>query len=81
MKQWYLNTKTGEIDFYNISGGLTDFARGTFLVYGDYLVTGFNTKQQAEEAKNKYFPCTKCKSARPVKEETNNCLYCGEKLK
>ena len=54
MKQYYVNHKLGTVDSYNIEGELTDFSRGELLAYGDYLVTGIDTREEAEKIlKNK----------------------------
>jgi len=47
MIKWCHNAKTGEIFSYNQEGELTDFPRGDFLAYGDYLTTQFTTKEEA----------------------------------
>ncbi|MDY7037851.1 MAG: hypothetical protein SV375_17025 [Thermodesulfobacteriota bacterium] len=49
--KWCHNEKTGEIFSYTEAEGITDFPRGTFLAYGDYLTTGFKSKQEAEKWK------------------------------
>ncbi len=48
MIKWCHNAKTGEIFSYNVEGELTDFPRGTLLAYGDYLTTGFESREAAE---------------------------------
>jgi hypothetical protein len=80
MKKWCHNAKTGEIFSYEVSGNLTDFPRGTFLAYNDYLTTGLKTKEAAEEWAKEYGCCNKCKNARPV-NENGKCIFCGEKIK
>jgi hypothetical protein len=66
--QWYCVPHTGEIGSYKVCGSLTDFPRGVYLAYGDCcLVTGFNSKKEAEEGIKEY-PCEKFKT----KEEVGN---------
>lgn len=75
--KWCHNAVTGEIFSYNeYSDGNTDFPRGTFLAYNDYLTTGFNSKQDAIEWGLKHGECRHCKSSRPVKQD-GNCIFCG----
>lgn len=49
MTKWCYNAKTGEIFSYNVEGNLTDFPRGTLLAYGDYLTTGIESREEAEQ--------------------------------
>ena len=61
MKKWYCLPHNGmnEVESYTVSEGITDFPRGVLLAYGDCcLVTGFDTKEEAEEGLKKY-PCKK----------------------
>lgn len=77
--KWCHNAKTGEIFSYTEEGSLTDFPRGTFLAYGDYLTTGIKSKKKAEDWGKKYGCCSKCKSSRPVNEK-GDCIFCGQKV-
>lgn len=70
---WCWNSKTGEIFSYRQSGSLTDFPRGTFLAYGDYLVTGFASRAKSVEYASKNGPCPKCKASRT----RGKCWMCG----
>lgn len=79
MIKWCHNSKTGEIFDYNQEEELTDFPRGVFLAYGDYLTTGFNNKKEAEEWAKEYKPCHKCRSSRKS-NEAGNCRFCGSNL-
>lgn len=63
MKKWCWNSKTGEIFNYNESGNLTDFPRGTFLAYGDYLITGFKTEEEAISYSEDHGNCYFCKGS------------------
>lgn len=76
--RWYHNAKTGEIESYHVDGDWTDFPRGTFLAYGDYLTTGFKTREAAVKWATEYGCCEKCKSSRPVKH--GRCLFCRGKV-
>ena len=75
--KWCHNAKTGEVFSYEVSGNLTDFPRGTFIAHGDYLTTGFPSKQEAIDWGKEYGPCEKCKSAMPV----GVCWKCGQEVK
>ena len=63
MKRYAVNTYDREIVVYNISGELTDFPRGLFLAYADYLVTGLESKHEAEG----FHACPHCKGSVPGK--------------
>ena len=63
MKYWCHNAKTGEIFSYIEAEGITDFPRGTFLAYGNYLTTGFKTKEKAIEYSKDHGYCEKCKDS------------------
>lgn len=76
MRKWYHNSKTGEIDYFQQENSLTDFPRGVFLAYGDYLTTGFNSKQEAEEWAKEWGACEKCRSVRKVNNKSE-CNFCG----
>lgn len=78
--EWCYNAKTGEIFSYTVSGEITDFPRGDFLVYQDYLITGFDSKREAVGASEDYGACLKCKTARAPNTE-GNCYVCGQKIK
>lgn len=73
---WCYNAKTGEIFSYQESGGLTDFPRGTFLAYLDYLTTGIESKAAAIEWAKQYGECATCKEARPINDK-GKCRFCG----
>jgi len=61
MKNWCYNSKTGELFNYEVCGSLTDFPRGDLLAYGDYLTTGFKTREAAVEWSKEWGHCPKCK--------------------
>lgn len=46
-KLWCVNSKTGEVFQYTSAEGITDFPRGDFLAYGDYLTTGIESLEFA----------------------------------
>lgn len=77
--KWYYNAKTGEIASYKEAGELTDFPRGVFMAYGDYLVTGFKTKEKAEKWANEWSACTQCRNCVPGKNG-DKCRSCGNIL-
>lgn len=77
--RWCHNAKTGEIFSYTVSGGITDFPRGTFLAYRDYLTTGLRSKKEAEKWAKEWLPCTKCRSARKPNNE-GRCDLCKTQL-
>jgi hypothetical protein len=77
--KWCHNAKTGEIFSYEVSGGLTDFCRGTLLAYGDYLTTGFKNRAEAIKWSKKYGTCRKCKSSRSP-NANGKCDFCGTKI-
>ena len=74
--RWYHNAKTGEIASYQVSGELTDFPRGTWLAYQDYITTNFETQAAAKQWAVEWFACPKCK--RVVKGPI--CCWCGTVL-
>lgn len=76
--KWYHNSKTGEIDYYESCGTLTDFPRGVLLAYGDYLTTGFDTKEDAEKWAGEWVACPKCKTT--VKPKEGCCPHCNLEL-
>lgn len=78
--KWCSNAKTGEIFSYIVSGDITDFPRGTFLAYGDYLTTGLKSRQSAFEWSKEWSACLKCKCSRHGKDG-DKCSFCGETLK
>ncbi len=53
---WYYVQKTGEIGSYKQAGELTDFPRGVYLAYRDSLVTGFNSREEAEVWRKEHPP-------------------------
>ena len=77
--KWYHNAKTGEIDSYEVSGNLTDFPRGVFLAYRDYLTAGMKSRREAEEWGNEHSECSKCKSDKHGKHG-EACETCGTPL-
>ena len=79
MIQWCYNAKTGEIFSYKQCGELTDFPRGVFLAYGDYLTTGIKDRETAEKQAQEWGCCDKCRSSCPT-DETGNCRFCGSKI-
>jgi len=76
MIKWCHNALTGEIFSYKVEGELTDFSRGTFLAYGDYLTTGLKTKEEAIDWAKEYGCCKKCQSSRLTNRE-GKCVFCG----
>ena len=78
--RWYHNSLTGEIDSYRESGSLTDFPRGVYLAYGDYLTTGFKTKQAAIDWSLEWSACEKCKGTSRGKPG-DVCTRCGNILR
>jgi hypothetical protein len=75
--KWYHNAKTGEIESYQVDGSLTDFCRGTLMAYGDYLTTGFRSKEEARAWAKDHGACIKCRCSR--KPDTDGkCACCGE---
>lgn len=55
-KYWYCNDKTREVGSYHVCGELTDFPRGEFLAYRDFIVTGFKTEGDANKWLEKHPP-------------------------
>jgi hypothetical protein len=78
-KEWCVNSKTGEVFSYEVDGEFTDFPRGTFIAYGDYLTTGIKNKEKAIEWANEWSACNRCKAARHGKQG-EKCPHCGEPL-
>ena len=76
--QWCHNAKTGEIFNYKACGELTDFPRGTWLAYGDYLTTGMGSREEAEEWAKEWVACETCKEARSYGD--GKCRFCGSPL-
>lgn len=76
MTRWCHNAKTGEIFSYNQEGDYTDFPRGDYLVYGDYLTTGFASKAGAVEYARTHGACHKCKGSTSP-DTTGKCFRCG----
>lgn len=72
---WCHNGKTGEIFSYRQDGEWNDFPRGTFLAYGDYLTTGFASKDEAEQWAVEWHACPKCKEMRKAAVGTQ-CWFC-----
>jgi len=77
--KWYHNAKTGEIDSYEVSGNITDFPRGVFLAYGDFLTTGMKSRKEAEDWGNGQSECPKCRCSKFGKHE-ETCRQCGTPL-
>ena len=75
---WYHNSKTGEIESYRQEGELTDFNRGTFLAYGDYLTTGIKSLEEAKKWAKEWGACHKCRATRHPKD--GKCPYCKEEI-
>lgn len=78
MVKWCHNSKTGEIFSYKSDGDLTDFPRGILLVYEDYLTTGLDSREKAEQWAKEWGACPKCRSAR--KSHGGVCLFCNTPL-
>lgn len=73
------NAKTGEIfEYHEFDDGDTDFPRGIFMVYNDYIVTGFKTREAATEWGREWGECPRCKSAR--KSNNGKCNFCGSNV-
>ncbi len=84
--KWCWNGRTGEVFSYHIyeAGEETeeetnDFPRGAFMVYEDYLVTGFASEEDAKALGLEWSPCLKCKSTRKG-QPGDKCLSCGLEL-
>jgi D-lyxose ketol-isomerase len=77
--KWCHNAYNGEIFSYQVSGDLTDFSRGTFLAYGDYLTTNFNSKKDAIEWAKTHGICNKCNSSRKA-NKAGKCIFCGTEI-
>jgi len=78
-KKWCYNAKTGDIFGYTEAEGITDFPRGTFLAYGDFLTTGIGSRAAAETWANEWSACLKCKATRHGKPG-ELCPFCGTNL-
>ncbi len=78
-KYWCHNSKTGEIFSYHAADEVTDFPRGTWLAYGDYLTTYLKSPEEALVWASKYGACHKCKSSRS-KGEDGKCRFCGGEI-
>jgi hypothetical protein len=77
-RKWCHNAKTGEIfDYIEYNDGTTDFPRGTFIVYDDYLTVGISSKEKAIEWAKEWGCCDKCKGSSKPKED-GSCFRCGE---
>lgn len=76
--EWCHNAKTGEIFSYKSCGELTDFPRGTFLAYGDYLTTGMKSRAEAVKWSREWAACLRCRAARPG--QPGDKCSCGHKL-
>jgi len=77
---WCHNSKTGEIFSYQSCGELTNFSRGTYMAYGDYLTTGLESRKEAEEWAKEWVACHKCKATRHI-EKDGKCQFCGSELR
>ena len=77
--KWYHNSKTGEIDSYEVCGDLTNLSRGVYLAYGNYLTTGLSSKEEAEKWAAEWSACPKCKSTRYGKNG-EPCPFCKTQL-
>jgi hypothetical protein len=78
--QWCHNAKTGEIFSYQVSsGGLTDFPRGVWMAYGDYLTTGISSKEKAEKWAKEWGCCKECRTSRNPNGQ-GVCSFCGGDL-
>lgn len=78
-KKWYHNALTGEVDSYNVDGEWTDFPRGTWLAYGDFITTGLESKEEAEQWAQDWHACKSCRQARAGKKG-DTCSICGTEL-
>lgn len=78
-RKWCYNGKTGEIFSYEQSDNLTDFPRGMYLAYDDYLVTDIKNFREARKIKKEWGICHKCKSTRASKKG-EKCFVCKEIL-
>jgi len=79
MQKYAYNSKTGEIIEYTEFGDESDFPRGTWLVYADYITTGFKSRAEAEAWSKEWSACLTCKSVRNGKPG-DKCRFCGENL-
>lgn len=77
--KWYYNAKTGEVDSYREAGELTDFPRGVLMAYGDYLVTGLKSLQEAQHWAATWSACLKCRNC-VSGQGGDKCRACGETL-
>src|SRR5262245_62847353 len=77
--KWCYNAATNEVFDYEVCGDLTDFPRGTFLAYRDYLITGIPTKDDADGWAAKYTACYYCKDSVSGKAG-ESCKRCGNRL-
>jgi hypothetical protein len=62
MKNWYHNSKTGEIDSYESETAGYEL-RGLLMAYGDAVTIGFKTKQDAIDWSKIWGYCPKCKGS------------------
>lgn len=75
-KYWYHNAKTKEIDSYTDAEGITDFPRGVYLAYANYLTTGLKSKEEAEAWAAEWSACLNCEDS--VRVRTGDpCSRCG----
>ena len=79
-KYWCHNAKTGEIFSYNVTDCRTDFPKGTLLVCGDHLTTGFKSKEDAQKWSMKYGCCDRCKTSL-APDEKGECRVCGSSMR
>ena len=77
--KWAHNAKTGEVFSYRITGEYTDFPRGEWLVYQDYITTGLKSRQAALEWAKEWHACPKCKAVRNG-SAGDPCPFCGTLL-
>jgi len=62
-KFWCANPLTRKVFQYTQSEGITDFPRGEFLAYGDYIITGIESREEAQKWVDEYACCHKCRNS------------------
>lgn len=73
---WRYNSKTGEISSYEEPGRLADAPGQEWLVWCEYLTSGFLTRESAEAYSREHGACSNCKSSRRPNER-GHCWLCG----
>lgn len=76
MTKWCYNTKTGEVFSYIMFSQFSNFPPGHYLAYGDYLVSGLESEEEANRCAEKYGCCDVCGGAK-IADEEGRCKSCG----